>query len=111
MPANQQNKRLFSAEISVPHDVVRREFPGEGIALNLTTGRYHGLNGIADAMFAALEQTGRVSDAAELLAKRFDAPRETIESDLIAFCEELLERGLIEADEPASDAAGAISRP
>ena len=64
--------------------------------MNLETGMYHGLNRVGGRMLEILEQAPSIRAAAEKLAAEFDQPVATIETDLRAFCSDLLERGLIE---------------
>jgi Coenzyme PQQ synthesis protein D (PqqD) len=82
--------------VRVPDHVVFRAFPGETVALNLQTGKYHGLNSVAGKMVEALIDSGDVEATATLLAEEYGQPRETIEADLRSLCEDLSRRGLIE---------------
>jgi hypothetical protein len=94
---------LLESKITLPQHVVYRSFPSETVVLNLQTGRYHGLNATGGQMLKVLEQAPSVREAAAKLARDYKQPREVIEQDLCALCRSLLERGLIEADEPPSD--------
>ena len=82
--------------VRVPDHVVFRSFPGETVALNLQTGKYHGLNPVAGRMVEALIESGDVEATAVLLADEYDQPQETVEADLHRLCEDLSRRGLIE---------------
>lgn len=82
--------------VRVPDHVVFRSFPGETVALNLQTGKYHGLNPVAGRMVEALVETGDLKASATLLAAEYDQPQDTIEADLRSLCEDLARRGLIE---------------
>jgi len=82
--------------VRVPDHVVYRSFPGETVALNLNTGRYHGLNPVAGRMIEALSETGSIEKAAALLATEYDQSEERIGGDLRRLCADLAERGLIE---------------
>jgi Coenzyme PQQ synthesis protein D (PqqD) len=87
---------LATAAVRVPEHVVYRTFAHEVVALNLKTGRYHGLNPTAGAMLTALERNATVGEAAVSLAAHYERPLEEIERDLRDLCVDLLERGLIE---------------
>ena len=89
---------LLATSVRLPEHVVHRAFAAETVVLNLTTGKYHGLNPVAGRMLAVLEQGLTLQEAARELATEYDQPLETIEEDLCALCRDLLERGLIEAD-------------
>jgi Coenzyme PQQ synthesis protein D (PqqD) len=80
----------------IPAHVVFRSFPNETVALNLETGRYHGLNPVAGRMLEALEKTASLAAAAELLAGEYEQPAATVEADLRRLCADLAARGLIE---------------
>lgn len=82
--------------VRVPDHVVFRSFPGETVALNLQTGKYHGLNPVAGRMIEALAGSGDLDATATQLAEEYGQPRETIEADLRSLCEDLSRRGLIE---------------
>lgn len=90
------NADSIGAEVRVPEHVVFRSFPGETVALNLQTGKYHGLNPVAGRMIEALIESGNLDTTATLLAEEYGQPRETIAADLESLCEDLSQRGLIE---------------
>ena len=93
----------IGAGVRVPDHVVFRSFPGETVALNLQTGKYHGLNPVAGRMVEALVASGDLKESAALLAAEYGQPQETVEADLRRLCEDLARRGLIEL--PADRAA------
>ena len=82
--------------------MVRREFPTQTVVLNLRTGRYHGLNPTAAQMLSVLEQGASVAAAARLIAERCRQPQSEVERDIRELCTSLLERGLVELDEPTA---------
>jgi hypothetical protein len=86
----------LDGRVQVPDHVVYRSFPGETVALNLTTGKYHGLNPVAGRMIEMLSETGSIEKAAAVLATEYDQPAARIEADLRGLCADLIERDLIE---------------
>jgi Coenzyme PQQ synthesis protein D (PqqD) len=82
--------------VRIPEHVVYREFAAQTVALNLQTGRYHGLNSTAAAMLDALRDAPTIAAAAERLAPSWDVSREVLLADLISLCEGLESRGLLE---------------
>jgi Coenzyme PQQ synthesis protein D (PqqD) len=82
--------------VRVPEHVVYRKFAEETVALNLQTGRYHGLNQTAAAMVEALCDEPTVAAAAERLAPDWEVAPEVLLADLLELCEGLESRGLIE---------------
>lgn len=90
------NAEETGTRVRVPDHVVFRPFPGETVALNLQTGKYHGLNPVAGRMVEVLIDTGDVEATANLLAEEYGQPVETVAADLHSLCEDLSRRGLIE---------------
>jgi hypothetical protein len=82
--------------VSVPEHVVYRNFADQTVALNLQTGRYHGLNPTAAAMVDALREAPTVAAAAERLAPAWDVEPDVLLADLLELCEGLESRGLLE---------------
>ena len=50
MGANLSDQAIRASHVDVPAHVAQREFADETVALNLETGRYHGLNSTASRM-------------------------------------------------------------
>jgi coenzyme PQQ synthesis protein D (PqqD) len=82
--------------IHVPDHVVYRDFGGQTVALNLRTGRYHGLNATAGAMLAALREKPSLAAAARSLAPQWDVAEDVLLGDLVDLCDGLEGRGLLE---------------
>jgi hypothetical protein len=80
----------------VPEHVVCRDFAEQTVALNLQTGRYHGLNETAATMLDALRDAPTVAAAAERLAREWNVSPELLLADLLELCEGLESRGLLE---------------
>ena len=82
--------------VGVPDHVVYRDFADQTVALNLQTGRYHGLNPTAAAMLEVLREEPTVAAAADRLAPEWEVAREQLIADLLELCEGLESRGLLE---------------
>ncbi len=87
---------LLKSCVRVPQVVVYREFRGETVALNLSSGQYHGLNPTATKMLDSLVESASVDAAVDRLANELGAPRAVVERDVLALCRNLRARGLIE---------------
>jgi hypothetical protein len=87
---------LLESRITIPDHVVRRRFAEESIALNLTTGQYHGLNETAAAMLDALATGMSPSQVVADISARAGVPAERVEADLVALLHALAERKLVE---------------
>jgi hypothetical protein len=91
----------------VPRHVVYRRFATQTVVFNLHTGRYHGLDETGGRMLEVIAATPTLGRAAVTLADENGRPRSQVERELLAFCEKLAERGLIELrTEPAGRAVG-----
>jgi hypothetical protein len=88
-----------AAKVRLPDHVVFRRFAAETVVLNITTGKYHGLNPTAGRMLELLAAADSVSEAAGQMAEEYGRPVDEIERDMNTFCEGLLERGLIEVEQ------------
>jgi hypothetical protein len=93
---NGTNAEKTGTKVQVPDHVVFRPFPGETVALNLQTGKYHGLNPVAGRMVELLALNGDLETTAGLLAEEYGQPYETVADDVRSLCEDLSRRGLIE---------------
>lgn len=82
--------------VRVPDHVVYRDFAEQTVALNLQTGRYHGLNPTAATMLVALRDAPSVAAAAAHLAPMWDVTADEILADLLELCRGLESRGLLE---------------
>jgi hypothetical protein len=88
---------LKHSTITLPEHVVYRSFEAETLLLNLDTGQYHGLNPTGGRMLELLKENGgQVDVATRLLAAEFEVDPTDIEEDLLSFCADLAERGLVE---------------
>lgn len=84
----------------VPRRVVYRTLVTETVLLNIETGLYHGMDNVGSRFFGALQETESVQAAVALLVEEFDAPEERIREDMLGYCSDLLERGLLELEKP-----------
>jgi Coenzyme PQQ synthesis protein D (PqqD) len=94
-PNTTEANALLAARVRIPQGVVYRSFVKETVILNLESGLYHGVNPTGGRMLDTLEKVGSVGDAAKILAGDYGLPLAEIESDLCAFCEALVQRGLL----------------
>jgi hypothetical protein len=91
-----KRSKLLAARARVPGHVVYRPFATETVVLNLETGTYHGLNSTGGRMLEVLEREERVRDAIASLADEYGTEQSRVEEDVCDFCNDLVERGLIE---------------
>jgi hypothetical protein len=91
-----KNSSLLAEAIQVPEHVVYRPFVQETVLLNLQTGKYHGINPVGGRMLEVLQRASSLEEAALQLADEYQRPLDEIEQDVCNFCDDLLERGLIQ---------------
>jgi hypothetical protein len=92
--------QLLTSRLRVPGDVVYRNFGHETIVLSLADGTYHSVNATGGRMLETLEDVSSVSRAAARLAEEYGRDLSEVQNDLVEFCEQLVDRGLLVA-EPA----------
>lgn len=90
---------LFDSAVHVPEHVIFRSFARETVALNLRTGKFHGLNASAGRMVEVATRARRVRDAVDQLATEYGVARDRIALDLEQLLRQLADRGLVEIDE------------
>jgi hypothetical protein len=79
-------------------DVLFQEVAGEAVLLNLSSERYFGLDAVGTRIWQLIEQEVPVDDIAARIGEEFDAPLETIASDLHELLGQLADAGLIIAE-------------
>jgi hypothetical protein len=84
-------------------DVIFRALGAEAVVLNLESGTYFGLNSVGTRIWLLLEQHD-LGGACEQLEAEYDAPRDRIESDVLALVDSLEGKGLVERRAASSDA-------
>lgn len=81
--------------VRVPDDVLFRELQGEAVILNLASSTYFGLDAVGTRIWQLCEAHGSLQTVLDAMQREFDAPDETLQSDLLTFVDELLSRGLL----------------
>ena len=89
---------LLQSRITIPEHVVIRRFAEESIALNLTSGDYHGLNATAATMLEELDGGDTPAAVARSISERAGVPLETVTADLLELLRELSGRELVKVD-------------
>jgi len=81
--------------VRVPEDVIFRELNGEAVILHLDNGTYFGLNSVGMRIWQLCEQHGSLREVWEAMQREFDAPGDALQSDLLAFVNELSSKRLL----------------
>jgi hypothetical protein len=85
----------MTSVVSAANDVLFRELNGEAVLLNLESGHYFGLDGVGTRIWRLCQQHGSLEAVWRAMCEEFDAPDDTLRSDLLAFVGELQAKGLI----------------
>jgi len=94
--ADAQATTILDSKVRVPQNVVYRKFAYETVVLDLKTGKYYGLNQTAGRILDVLGGAANPRLAAAVLAAEYGRPEEDVQADVVAFCADLLARGLLE---------------
>ncbi len=76
-------------------EVLGQEVGNEVVLLDLAGEHYYGLNPVGARIWTLLPEAANLAAVLDTLCAEFDAPRERIETDLLALVESLREAGLI----------------
>lgn len=79
-------------------DVVAREVGGEMVLLDLASGEYFGLDPVGGRIWELLsDKVHSIAELCDAIEAEFDAPRDRIETDLLAIAKELTDKDLLVA--------------
>lgn len=81
--------------VQIPDDVVFRELQGEAVILSLESSTYFGLDPIGTRIWQLCQTHGSLRAVWEAMQKEFDASADKLQSDLLAFVDELSANGLL----------------
>jgi hypothetical protein len=81
--------------LSPSPDVIVRELGGESVVLDLSSGRYFGLNAVGTRVWQLIQQGEPVNGLIRTLTDEYDADAGDIERDVLALLEDLKARGLV----------------
>jgi hypothetical protein len=81
--------------IHIPEDVVFRELQGEAVILSLESSTYFGLDPVGTRIWELCVTHGSLRAVWDAMQEEFDAPGDTLQSDLLAFVDELSANGLV----------------
>ncbi len=93
-------EQIKSCRAVVPRHVVFRVLVEETVLLNIDTGLYHGMDAIGSRFFEVMRDSPDLRSAVAVLVGEFEASEDRICADLIGYCSDLIERGLIELNAP-----------
>jgi hypothetical protein len=77
------------------HRQVSVDMGEETLVLHMETGGYYSLRNVAAAIWEQLKAPVTVGEIGELLARRYEIPRERCEADLLDLLDDLRKRDLV----------------
>jgi hypothetical protein len=80
----------------IPPDVLFRDLNGEAVILNLTDGKYYGLDEVGTRMWELLSESGRLDQTFQTLLQEYDVAPDQLQTDLLRLVDELVSRGLLD---------------
>ena len=84
--------------LSIPDVVVSRDLGGETVVLNLETGIYFDLDGVATDAWQALQRSPSLQDVYEDLLNSYDVEPTRLSTDLLRLFDQMLSKGLVRRD-------------
>ena len=91
----------LSSTIHIPEDVLFHELSGEAVILNVTTGKYYGLDEVGTRMWALLAEHGRLEPAYQALLAEYDVDEARLQQDLIELVDRLAANELVQVEDAA----------
>ena len=86
----------LTARVRPRADVLMRDLEGEAVIVELTSGRYFGLDEIGTDIWRWIEEHQQLSAVHEAMTTRYEVAAPDAERDLLQLVGELLEAGLLE---------------
>jgi hypothetical protein len=81
--------------LHVSPDVIFRELDGESVVLDLSSGRYFGLNAVGTRVWQLIQEGHPVAGLIRTVTAEYDADAAAVEQDVLSLLEDLRTRGLV----------------
>jgi hypothetical protein len=78
-------------------DVIVRELAGESVVLDLSSGRYFGLNAVGTRVWQLIQEGQPVEGVIRSVTVEYEADAADVERDVLALLDDLQARGLVVA--------------
>ncbi len=85
--------------LRVSDQVVYEVIDGEAVVLDLESGRYFQLNGVATRALELIRETGDLQAVEEQLVQEYEVDRALLAADLRQLVDDLIVRGLLNGDD------------
>jgi len=84
--------------ISIPDVIVSRDLGGETVVLNLETGIYFDLDGVATDAWQAIQRTPSLESVYQELLASYEVDPQQLSADFLRLVNEMQSKGLIRRD-------------
>ena len=85
----------LDTKLSIPPQVMSRLVGDETVLLDLASGIYFGVDGVAQRIWESVAEGDTLGQAAEAVAREFEVDDATAQADVIEFARSLVDRGLL----------------
>jgi len=79
-------------------DIAAKVIDGEAILINVANGMYHSMDDVGAVVWELIEEGHSLGQISECIAARYDAPLETVRTDIERLGDELLEGHIVDLD-------------
>ena len=86
----------LETKLSIPPQVMSRLVGDETVLLDLSSGIYFGLDGVGKRIWEIVAEGRSLEETVMVITAEFEVNEAQAQTDLIAFVEYLVERGLLE---------------
>ncbi len=85
----------LETELSIPPQVMSRLVGDETVLLNLESGVYFGLDGVGKRIWESVAEGHALVQTVDLITAEFEVEESQAQTDVLAFAQDLVERGLL----------------
>ncbi|SFV90142.1 hypothetical protein MNB_SV-4-1258 [hydrothermal vent metagenome] len=86
----------INSRVILNQNIFAQEVDGEMVLLDMQSENYFGMDAVGTSIWQALkEEGGEIANVLERLSQMYDADRQTLQKDLLAFVENLEKNGLV----------------
>ena len=80
---------------TIPPQVMSRLVGDETVLLDLASGVYFGVDGVAKRIWESISEGRNLGETAEVIASEYEVDEANAQADVLEFVSELVERGLL----------------
>ena len=85
----------LDSRLAIPPQVMSRLVEDETVLLDLASGTYFGLDGVGNFIWEAVSTGKTLRETIALITEEYEVDETQVRKDVVAFTEDLVERGLL----------------